>query len=160
MPELAGRSWVDPSAPEYWWLYALLLSTVIPNLVSLVIEGTSLVRGLPAVTFFLLLRYTPSGVACSNGNGYWIATVLTTQVAAGAALGIAAQAFIVWSIIGHVMPFLAWSCSTWPPMWRTSICRRGSGSSLGSACSGSLRTHQPGEAAPQNQGFAWVINHR
>jgi hypothetical protein len=36
---------------------------------------------------------------------HWIATVLTTQVAAGAGLGIAAQAFLVWVIIGHVMPF-------------------------------------------------------
>jgi hypothetical protein len=32
------------------------------------------------------------------------AIVLTTQVAASAALGIAAQAFLVWVIIGHVMP--------------------------------------------------------
>jgi hypothetical protein len=36
----------------------------------------------------------------------WIATVLTTQVAAGAALGIAAQVFLVVVIIGYVMPFL------------------------------------------------------
>ena len=34
----------------------------------------------------------------------WIATVLTAQVAAGTALGIAAQVFLVWVIIGHVMP--------------------------------------------------------
>jgi hypothetical protein len=25
---------VHPSAPEYWWLYALLLSTMIPSLVT------------------------------------------------------------------------------------------------------------------------------
>jgi len=36
---------------------------------------------------------------------HWIATVLTAQVAVGAVLGIAAQAFLVWVIIGHVMPF-------------------------------------------------------
>jgi hypothetical protein len=34
----------------------------------------------------------------------WIATVLTAQVAAGAALGIAAQAFLVIVLIGYVMP--------------------------------------------------------
>ena len=33
-----------------------------------------------------------------------IATALTAQVAAGAVLGIAAQVFLVWVIIGHVMP--------------------------------------------------------
>ena len=34
-----------------------------------------------------------------------IATVLTFQAAAGAALGIAAQVFLVVVIIGYVMPF-------------------------------------------------------
>jgi hypothetical protein len=47
-----------PTAPEYWWLYAFLLSTMIPSLVNLVIGGTSLVRGLPGVPS-LLLRYIP-----------------------------------------------------------------------------------------------------
>ena len=44
-------------------------------------------------------------MACSNGTAHWIATVLTAQVAAGAALGIAAQAFLVVVIIGYIMPF-------------------------------------------------------
>jgi hypothetical protein len=35
---------------------------------------------------------------------YWIATVLTAQVAAGAGFGIAAQVILPWVIIGHVMP--------------------------------------------------------
>lgn len=35
----------------------------------------------------------------------WIATILTAQIAGGAALGIAAQVFLVWVIIGYVMPF-------------------------------------------------------
>jgi hypothetical protein len=47
-----------PTAPEYWWLYALLLSTMIPSLVNLVIGGTSLVRGLPGVPS-ILLRFMP-----------------------------------------------------------------------------------------------------
>jgi hypothetical protein len=49
----------DPTAPAYWWLYALLLSTIIPSIVNLVIGGTSLVRGLPGLPS-LLLRYIPS----------------------------------------------------------------------------------------------------
>ena len=93
-----------PSAPEYWWLYALLLSTMIPSLVNLVIGGTSLVRGLPGVAP-LLLRYITERGGVLKWDRHWIATVLTAQVAAGAALGIAAQVFLVWVIIGHVMPF-------------------------------------------------------
>jgi hypothetical protein len=94
----------DPGAPEYWWLYALLLSTMIPSLVNLVIGGASLVRGLPGVPS-LLLRYIPERGGVLKWDRHWIATVLTAQVAAGAALEIAAQAFLVVVIIGYVMPF-------------------------------------------------------
>jgi len=37
----------QPSAPEYWWVYALLLSTMIPSLLNLMIGGASLLRGVP-----------------------------------------------------------------------------------------------------------------
>jgi hypothetical protein len=93
----------NPSAPEYWWLYALLLSTMIPSLVNLVIGGTSLVRGLPGLPS-LLLRAIPARGGVLKWDRHWIATVLTAQVAAGAALGIAAQAFLVIVIIGYIMP--------------------------------------------------------
>jgi hypothetical protein len=95
---------VRPSAPEYWWIYALLLSTMIPSLVNLVIGGTSLIRGLPGLPL-LLLRFVPARGAVPEFNRPWIAAVLTTQVAIGAALGIAAQALLVVGIMGYVMPF-------------------------------------------------------
>jgi hypothetical protein len=93
-----------PSLPEYWWLYALLLSSMIPSLVNLVIGGTSLLRGLPGLPS-LLLRKIPTQGNVPKFDRAWIATVLTAQVAAGTALGIAAQVFLVWVILGHVMPF-------------------------------------------------------
>jgi hypothetical protein len=94
-----------PTAPEYWWLYALLLSTMIPSLINLVIGGTSLMRGLPEVPL-LLLRFMPERGGVLKWDRHWIAAVLTAQVAIGAALGIAAQAFLVVVIIGYVMPWL------------------------------------------------------
>ena len=94
-----------PSLPEYWWLYALLLSTMIPSLVNLVIGGASLVRGLPGLPS-LLLRKIPAQGNVPKFDRAWIATVLTAQVAAGAALGIAAQTFLVVVIIGYTMPWL------------------------------------------------------
>jgi hypothetical protein len=36
-----------PAAPEYWWAYALLLSSMIPSLVNLAIGGMALTRGIP-----------------------------------------------------------------------------------------------------------------
>jgi hypothetical protein len=94
-----------PTVPEYWWLYALLLSTMIPSLINLVIGGTSLMRGLPEVPL-LLLRFMPERGGVLKWDRHWIAAVLTAQVAIGAALGIAAQAFLVVVIIGYVMPWL------------------------------------------------------
>jgi hypothetical protein len=92
-----------PTSPEYWWIYTLLLSTLIPSLANLVIGSTSLVRGLPGVPL-LLLDFMPKRGGVLKWDRHWIATVLTAQVAAGAFLGIAAQIFLVWVIIGYLMP--------------------------------------------------------
>jgi hypothetical protein len=92
-----------PSAPEYWWIYALLLSTMIPSLVNFVIAGTSLFRGLPGLPS-LLLRKIPGHGNVPKFDRAWIATVLTAQVGLGTALGIAAQALLGVVIIGYIMP--------------------------------------------------------
>jgi hypothetical protein len=94
----------NPWAPEYWWIYVLLVSTMIPSLVNHVIGGTSLVRGVPGLPS-LLLRKIPERGNVPKFDRAWIATILTAQVAAGAALGIAAQVLLVVVIIGYVMPF-------------------------------------------------------
>jgi hypothetical protein len=94
----------DPSEPEYWWLYALLLSSMIPSVVNLVIGGASLLRGVPGFQA-LLLRYIPERGKVPKFDRTWIATALTSQIGLGAALGIAAQMFLVVAIIGYVMPF-------------------------------------------------------
>jgi hypothetical protein len=94
-----------PTAPEYWWLYALLLSTVIPSLINLAIGGASLMRGVPGVPS-LLLRFMPDGEAVPAFDRVWIALVLTLQIAVGAILGIAAQALLIAGVIAYVMPWL------------------------------------------------------
>jgi hypothetical protein len=97
---VAARS----STSEYWWIYALPLSTIIPSLANLVIGGPSLVHGLPGL-LELLLRKIPSpwqrpqirprpDCRCLYRPGY-----------GGRALGIAAQVFLVVVIIGHLMRF-------------------------------------------------------
>jgi hypothetical protein len=93
----------NPWAPEYWWIYLLLVSTMIPSLVNLGIGWTSVLRGVPGLPS-LLLRKIPAQGNVLKWDRHWIATILTAQVAAGAALGIAAQVFLVWVIIG----FMPW----------------------------------------------------
>lgn len=116
----------NPSAPEYWWVYALLLSTMVPSLVNLAIGGASLVRGVPGVPT-LLLKFMPANRAPTAANRAWIATVLTAQVFLGAFLGLAAQFVLIWVIMLHALPMVGLGCSTWRAPSPNSTCRPGSG---------------------------------
>lgn len=95
----------NPEAPEFWWIYALLLSTMIPSLINLAIGGTALLRGIPGLQSWLL-RLVPDGEAVPAYDRPLAAFVLTFQWAAGIVLGIAAQFFLLWFIAGKFMPWL------------------------------------------------------
>jgi hypothetical protein len=94
----------QPADPEYWWLYALLLTTVLPSMINLMIGGASLLRGLPGLPL-VMLRKLPPGKAVPDFDRTWIALVLTLQIVGGAILGIAAQTLLIVGIVGHVMPW-------------------------------------------------------
>jgi hypothetical protein len=94
-----------PSEPEYWWLYALLVSSMIPSMLNLVIGGVSFLRGVPGLRS-VLLRFLWAGKAVPPFDRAWIALVLTAQTFLGAGLGVAAQAFLAIGIIGYVLPWL------------------------------------------------------
>jgi hypothetical protein len=82
-----------PAAPEFWWVYAMLLSTMIPSLVNLPIGGASLLRGIPWVTA-LVLRNMSDRRAPPAFERTWMTLLLTLQVFLGGLLGIAAQGFL------------------------------------------------------------------
>jgi hypothetical protein len=94
-----------PTAPEYWWVYATLFSTMIPSIVNLMIGGASLMRGVPGVPS-LLLRFMPANKAVPAFERTWIATVLTLQLVGGAILGIVVQFTLVYAVFWHVMPWM------------------------------------------------------
>jgi hypothetical protein len=104
LPSLFNGLAAHPEAPEYWWIYALLLSTTIPSLVNLVIGGTALTRTAPGLPS-LLLQKMPAGRAVPAFDRAWIALVLTLQVAGGVFLGVAAQALLAVGLIRYVMPW-------------------------------------------------------
>ena len=95
-----------PTDPEFWWLHALLLSTLLPSVVNLAVGGCSLLRGWPPLNAWLLrqLPEQPGAAAGLPANRLAVAGVLTAQWAAGAALGIAAQWLLVWLILGRLLP--------------------------------------------------------
>jgi hypothetical protein len=95
----------QPLAPEYWWAYALLLSTMIPSLLNLMIGGASLLRGIPGLPA-LLLRFMPAGKAVPAFDRAWLALVLTSQVFVGAFLGIAAQFVLAIGVIFYLLPWV------------------------------------------------------
>jgi hypothetical protein len=105
LDKLFGGIAAQPSAPEYWWAYALLLSTMIPSLLNLMIGGASLLRGIPGLPG-LLLRFMPAGKAVPTFERTWLALVLTVQVFAGAFLGIAAQFVLAIGVIFYVLPLI------------------------------------------------------
>jgi hypothetical protein len=105
LDELFAGMAAQPSAPEYWWIYALLLSSMIPSLLNLMISGTSLLRGIPRVPA-LLLQLMPEGKAVATYNRAWLALVLTIQIFGGAMLGIAAQAFLAMGVIFYLLPWM------------------------------------------------------
>jgi hypothetical protein len=93
----------NPAAPEYWWIYALLLATMIPSLISLMIGGASLISGMPGLPS-LLLQFMPEGKAVAAFDRTWLAITLTLQSFSGAILGIAAEAFLAVGLAVYVMP--------------------------------------------------------
>jgi hypothetical protein len=92
-----------PGAPQYWWVYALLLSTMIPSFINLMIGGASLARGVPGLPL-LLLRFMPAGRAVATFERNWIALLLTTQLFLGAFCGIVAQVLLAVGMVFYVMP--------------------------------------------------------
>ena len=92
-----------PGAPEYWWVYMMLLSTMIPSLINLIIGGTSLFRGIPPVNA-LLLRNMPERHEPGAYDRTWMACLLTGQIFLGGLLGIAAQGLLVYVMIWQVLP--------------------------------------------------------
>jgi hypothetical protein len=94
----------NPTATEYWWVYALLLSSMIPSLINLMIGGVSLARDVPGLPH-LLLRKMPIGKAIMKHDRVWIACVLTVQDVIGAMLGVGALLFLVYIMLFRIMPY-------------------------------------------------------
>jgi hypothetical protein len=91
---------------EYWWIYTLMLSAMIPSLLNLAIGGFSLVRGIPVLSRHLS-PYLPEGHAVAPHDRNWIALVLAIQVMVGICLGLVSQFILLpWWIFGYVMPGL------------------------------------------------------
>jgi hypothetical protein len=102
-PFFDGMS-AHPTAPEHWWIYALLLSTMIPGMINLMIGGASLARGIPGLPY-ILLKKMPEAKAVPTYDRHWLALVLALQIVGGGLLGLVAQLSLAIGLFVYVMPF-------------------------------------------------------
>ncbi|GLH81696.1 hypothetical protein SSBR45G_66050 [Bradyrhizobium sp. SSBR45G] len=94
----------NPAAPEFWWAYALLLSTMLPSMFNLCIGGFSIVRVILArLSLFILDRLPADGPVVSYDRP-WIATCLTVQVVGGVLFGFIIQALFALVVFAYVLP--------------------------------------------------------
>lgn len=88
----------DPGAPEYWWIYATLFSTLIPSIFNLVMGSWSLARGLPLLSAPCASRM-PENAATPIYDRAWIAALLTLQWLFGLLLTLAGIAALGWALL-------------------------------------------------------------
>jgi hypothetical protein len=95
----------DPGNQDYWWIYAILFSTMLPSLMNLFIVGVSLARGMSGVSSWLMSKVR-EGEAVPAYDRVLVAIALALQGVAGLAIAVLAQGFLLWVIIWQGMPRL------------------------------------------------------
>ncbi len=96
----------NPLSVEYWWIYALLISTMLPSIINLVVASASLLAGVPNF-YSLVLRHLPrKHKAIPLVDRIWIVPLLTAQWLVGFVLASAAQGFLFCLLLGKVLPYL------------------------------------------------------
>lgn len=97
-----------PSAPEFYWIWALLVTTLLPSLVNAVLGCASLLRGIPSLNRWVLAQMPEKRAAAESlvHHRLRVAGVLTAQWALGIPLGIAGLGLWVWGMCFELMPRL------------------------------------------------------
>jgi hypothetical protein len=71
-----------PGDPEFWWLWLMLFSTLIPSAVNLCIAAASLIRGLPFLNTWIVDRMQTAR-AVRDSDRLLVASALSAQIAGG-----------------------------------------------------------------------------
>jgi hypothetical protein len=96
---------LHPGDPEYWWVWLMLFSTLIPSALNLGVAAASLIRGLPFLNTWIVGRMS-SADASRDSDRLRLASVLSAQIAGGfLATGLALYFLGVW-LLPIWLPFL------------------------------------------------------
>lgn len=94
-----------PSDPEFWWVWLMLFSTLIPSALNLCIAAASLTRGLPSLNRWIVGRMS-GAPAIRDTDRLLLAAVLSGQIAGGLlATGLALYFIGIW-FVPIWLPFL------------------------------------------------------
>jgi hypothetical protein len=100
-----------PASSELWWVYGMLLFTLIPSTINLMIGGASLMCGMPGLASYLF-RKVPKDRAPDPAERTALALAWTSQVVGGALLGVAVQIGLVYLAYGVVLPAVGYGLLT------------------------------------------------
>ena len=96
------------TAPEYWWLYAMLFSTLIPSIVNVTLGALSILRGVPGLHARLAKRL-PRGAAMLGIDRWWVALVLALQATLSLIAGFAVTLGLVFAIFIWALPLIGFN---------------------------------------------------
>jgi hypothetical protein len=94
-----------PADPEFWWIWMMLFSTLIPSALNLCVAAASLVRGLPFLNDWIVRRMTATGTR-RDSDRLLLASALSAQIAGGfLAMSLALYFLGAW-LLPIWLPFL------------------------------------------------------
>jgi hypothetical protein len=88
-----------PGDYEFWWVWFMLFSTLIPSLINLVIGAAAFLRGLRSANTWILNRM-PHGKAVREGDRLPVACALAGQLAGG----LLASGVVLYVLAAYVVP--------------------------------------------------------
>lgn len=94
----------DPWTPSVWWVYGLLLTTLLPSVLNFAVAWLSLLRGVPALNRWMLRQLPADGRVAPRARDV-VAVLREVQILAGIGLAVAAQAGLLWLVFGVVLPW-------------------------------------------------------
>lgn len=94
-----------PGDPEFWWLWLMLFSTLIPSALNLFVAAASLIRGLPLLNTWIVKRMQATDTM-RDSDRLLLAGAPSAQIAGGfLATGVALYLIGIW-FLPTWLPFL------------------------------------------------------
>jgi len=95
-----------PGAKEFYWVWFVLFSTMIPSVVNLIVASAACLRGLTAINKWILRLIPSDGSPMPETTRLTVSMALAGQIACGALLGLLAIYVLIFLVRPVWLPFL------------------------------------------------------